>query len=95
MGTKALPEKAPKGYKVVTKVVPRSSWPGCDRCWREGVPHNGGEAVFGGPCYIRFPWCDHREKIGFRLRPDRRTCFHAVAKDRQGRWVWYGFRKVR
>lgn len=85
----------PPGYREITKVVPRSAWSGCNKCWKEGLAHNGPEAVFGGPCYIRFPYCDHLEKVGFRLRPDRRKKFIGVRKDAQGRWVWFGYRKVR
>lgn len=72
----------------VTKLVPRSAWKGCDKCWREGVAHNGREAAFGGPCYIRFAYCEERQLFGMRLRPDRRTKFTGVRKDGQGRWVW-------
>jgi hypothetical protein len=72
----------------VTKLVPRAAWKGCDKCWREGVGHNGRECAFGGPCYIRFAWCEHRNLFGMRLRPDGRTKFKGVRKDSRGRWVW-------
>jgi len=72
----------------LTRLVPRASWGGCNRCWQEGVAHNGKEAVFGGHCYIRFAYCEHKEVFGMRLRPDGRTRFRSVRKDGQGRWVW-------
>lgn len=95
MSLKPVPSKAPKGFEIVTELVRRSSWEGCDKCWKEGVAHNGGEAVFGGPCYIRLAWCDHNERCGFRLRPDARTCLKSVTKDGRGRWIWWGLRKKR
>lgn len=82
--------------KEVTFLVPRKSWRGCAECWRTGVPHNGKEAAFGGPCYIRFGWCDHKEVMGMRLWPDRRhKRVFKVRKDRAGRWVWVERRMVR
>lgn len=87
------PEAPPKGYQLVRSLVPRASWAGCDRCWKEGVAHNGHECAFGGPCYIRLAYCEHRHELGFRLRPDRRSCFRFVTKDKLGRWIWYGYRK--
>lgn len=72
----------------VTKRVPRSAWKGCDKCWREGLAHNGKEAAFGGPCYIRFAYCEERQVFGMRLRPDARTRFKGVRKVGRGRWVW-------
>ncbi len=76
------------GSPEVIKVVPRAAWKGCDKCWREGVAHNGREAAFGGPCYIRFAYCEERQVFGLRLRPDGRTRWKGVRKDSQGRWVW-------
>lgn len=87
--------EAPHGFEMFTKLVPRRSWDGCDKCWKDGVSHNGPQAVFGGPCYIRFAYCDHREEAGMRLRPERRSKFIGVKKDKLGRWIWVGYRKAR
>jgi hypothetical protein len=90
-----IPSRIPEGFELVTQLAPREDFPGCDQCWKDGVAHNGPEAVFGGPCYIRLAYCEHLRKLGFRMRPDRRTCLKSVTKDRRGRWIWYGYRKRR
>ena len=90
-----IPRRVPEGFELVIQPARRESFEGCDQCWKEGVAHNGDEAVFGGPCYIRLAYCEHLQKLGFRLRPDGRTCLKSVTKDGGGRWIWYGYRKKR
>jgi hypothetical protein len=78
--------------------VPRSSWKGCRACWRQGLIHNGAQAVLGGPCYIRFGYCEHYRIDGllvgvggFRLRPSKKLQaqgYTRAAHDRAGRFVW-------
>lgn len=60
------------GSKVQTRrLVPRR-FNVCDACWAGAVPHNGTEAAFGGPCYLRVSGCDHEGGTGYcggRERP--------------------------
>lgn len=51
----------------------RLRWPvastgACPRCWSEAVPHNGDDAAFGEPPYLRVAYCEHRDLLGDRIQ---------------------------